>query len=211
MTWRREFSWILAFVFLLFIIVGGLIFILSIPTVEDVIDPDMPIITANDPVIGADNPNVVVVFFSEFACEYCAQMWDSLELLLEDYPEDLTIVWKDFPNESLHPESVTAAIAARCAEDQEAFWSYADSAFTHYGELNTETLTNIAAELELNERKFTTCVNKQAHLDVIRENVNEGVRLNLTGSPTLFINGKRYTGLLSTRELADLIDQALQP
>lgn len=208
MTWRREFSWILVFVFLLFIIVGGLIFILSVPTTEETIDPNMPVITANDPVIGAENPRVVVVFFSEFSCEYCADIWNSLELLLEDYPEDLAIVWKDFPNESLRPESVPAAIGARCAGDQGAFWEFTSAAYEER-ELTEETITTVATTLELNERKFSSCLNKQTHLDIVRENVTEGVRLNLTGSPTLFINGKRYTGLLTTRELADVIEAAL--
>ena len=59
-----------------------------------------PTVTFIDPQIGAETPTVTIVEFADFTCESCADLAPTLQQLLEKYPNDVRLVWKDFPNES---------------------------------------------------------------------------------------------------------------
>ncbi len=166
---------------------------------------DVPVIYASDPMNGSSTPSVLIVHFGDHASDNSADISEHLTKLLEKYPEDIMIIWKDFPNYSLRPEAYTAAIAAHCAQDQHHFTSYQNFLIDHQYELNQELYIAIAKEIGLRENKFERCLRKEKTADQVNAGITQAEALNLTSAPTLFINDTRYTGALSYFELETII------
>ncbi|MDP2632002.1 MAG: thioredoxin domain-containing protein, partial [Candidatus Uhrbacteria bacterium] len=149
------------------------------------LEPELPAfmedngIQKTDPTTGSANPNVVIVFFGDFANETSASISTSLSTLLQEFPNEVLVAWKDFPNSTLNNESARAAIAARCAQNQDAFWPYYDFLMSHQYELGAELYTEIAKELELDVKKFTSCLENLDTLDLVESSANEGLELDL--------------------------------
>ncbi|MFH1632043.1 MAG: thioredoxin domain-containing protein [bacterium] len=162
-------------------------------------------VSDGDPIIGSANPSVVVVHYGDFENEASHNVSLALSAMLREYPDDLLVAWKDFPNTSLNAEALPAAVAARCAGRQGSFWPFHDLLTTYYNQLGDELYTDIAAELALNERSFASCLDKQKTLDLINTTYLQGLELNLITAPTIFINGKRLTGTITERQLKLMI------
>src|SRR5438552_13880822 len=80
------------------------------------------------PTLGNPNATVTLVEYSDFECPVCRNLHDALRGLLPNYDGKVRVVFKDFPIEQLHPWARTAAIAGRCAYQQNpmAFWKMYD-------------------------------------------------------------------------------------
>ena len=103
-----------------------------------------------------------------------------------------------------------SAIAARCAQEQGAFWTYQELLFTQMNLLGSSIYTAIAQALELNLDSFNRCVSSRASLPKIQRDYEEALALSLTATPTIFVNGERYVGALSEDELRSIIRKILE-
>jgi protein-disulfide isomerase len=113
-----------------------------------------------------------------------------LEQLLKKYPGKVKLVFKNFPIRS-HKYAVKAAAAALAAERQEKFWEFHDTLFENYNRLNDQKIQEIVGLLGLDETKFKEQQKNPAITERIRQDYEEGIRLGVRGTPTLFINGKK--------------------
>lgn len=172
-------------------------------------DEDAPItapeLTGNNPTIGSNAPGVVIVVYGHFLCDSCADIAASLQRLMLDFPDDLAIVWKDLPNATLEPESVNAAIAARCAQKQNAFWEYSDYLFANRYDAGEELYFQVADELNLWQWRFERCYNKQNTMDLVEADYAEAQDLGIAAPPTLYINSERYSGSMAESEIRSVI------
>jgi len=166
--------------------------------------PTTPSITFVDPARGPSNAKVTIVNFGDYECETCADLDKTLNSLLIDFPNDVRIIWKDMPNES-HTEARNAAIAARCAGEQDKFWEFHDLLFANQFALGADLYTAIAQELELRDRAFSTCVEDETTAPLIDRTYQEGLSLQLTVTPTFFINDERYSGEVDLATLKAVI------
>ena len=169
-----------------------------------------PTILRTDPYIGTPNAKVIIFHYSDFQCETCATTAFALDSIQKTYEDEVLIVWKDFPNQSLHPEAVNAAVAARCAHEQDAFWEFHDILMTNRLQLGDDLYKMAAEELGLKTRKFNSCIKRSETLDLVLESYEESLALGLTAPPTIFINGETYTGLVTEAELKDIVKQILE-
>ncbi len=151
-------------------------------------------VAGTDPVRGAPAAPVAIVAFSDFECPFCRRAVPVLQRLLETYREQVKLVWKDFPLPS-HPMAALAAEAARCAQDQGKFWEYHDRLFAEADTLEPGRLRVLAAELGLELKAFDDCVYSRRHRERVAAGLQEGRRLGVEATPTVFINGRRITGL----------------
>lgn len=152
-----------------------------------------PTVTFVDPTRGASNAKVTIVDFGDYQCDGCKQLEDKLASVLADFPNDVRVVWKDMPNET-HAEAMNAAIAARCAGEQDKFWEFHDALFANQAVLGSELYTAIATELELRDRAFASCLADADTKPLVERSYEEGLALQLTVTPTIYINGERYSG-----------------
>ncbi|MBU1126179.1 MAG: thioredoxin domain-containing protein [Patescibacteria group bacterium] len=200
-------------IFALLCIITGVVFLIIITRLfqgDTIIytDPEnieSPIISKKDPVIGSAQPTIVIVEYSDFACTSCSQTSEALSAMLDQYPEDIALVWKDFPNSSLHNEAIPAAIAARCAQKQNAFWPYHDLLMANQRQLGTDLYKEIATELDLSMWRFNSCLRREKTNSLVSTSYQEGLALEVTASPTLYINGERFAGLMRESDLRRIL------
>jgi len=113
-----------------------------------------------------------------------------LEQLLIKYPGKIKLVFKNFPIRS-HNYAVKAAVAALAAETQGKFWEFHDMLFNNYNRLNDQKIQEIVGLLGLDATKFEEQQKNPAVTERIRQDYQEGIRLGVKGTPTIFINGKK--------------------
>ncbi len=169
-----------------------------------------PSITFVDPVLGKNDAPVTMVVFGDYACDDCAAFDEtSLDLVATDFPNELRVVWKDMPNTSQHPEALGAAIAARCAGDQGKFWEFHTALMQNHTSLGSALYASLAAQLELKEKTFNTCVTEQTPAPLVQATYEEGLALGVATTPTIYLNGVRYTGSVDRSTLKVIIRQLL--
>ena len=131
-----------------------------------------------------------------------------LEQVLEKYPNQVKLVFKNFPLRN-HQFAMQAAIAALAAEKQGKFWEFHDLLFKDYNHLNEQKIEEIAQQLKLNMEKFDKDRKDPQIMAMINRDLAEGNQAGVRGTPTVFINGR----LLRNRSMAgfqELIEKALK-
>lgn len=152
---------------------------------------------------------VTIVEFEDFHCPYCKRVQPTLTQLLSQYSEKVKLVFRDFPIDSLHPQSRKAHAAARCANEQRKFWEFHDKVFAGEADSSPERLNTYAREVGLDLAAFERCLNAGAHDLEIQKDIEEGNRLGVTGTPTFFINGRLLSGAQPVENFVRLIDDEL--
>ena len=113
-----------------------------------------------------------------------------LEQVLEKYPETVKVVFKNFPLRN-HKFALKAAVAALAAESQGKFWEFHDLLFKNYNQLNDEKIQEIAVAVGLNQEDYEKKKNDPAIERRVRQDLADGQRAGVRGTPTVFINGMR--------------------
>ena len=157
---------------------------------------------------------VTIVEYTDYQCPYCARY------AAETFPAMLTemidtgrvrYVIKDFPLDNIHPQARAAAVAARCAGEQDAYWPMHDALFAQQGEwsgqdaLLNDILAATAAELGLDGDAFAACLADGRYDAAIQANQDEGFALGVNGTPAFFIDGFPISGA----QPFDLFDYAV--
>lgn len=128
--------------------------------------------------------------------------------MLEKYPKDVKLVFKNFPLNK-HLFAKKAAVAALAAKEQGKFWEFHDRLFVNFSSLNDEKIRAIAAELELDIGRFEKSMKNPEIMSVINNDIQEAASAGVRGTPTVFINGK----LMKNRNLKgfqDMINSELE-
>ena len=131
-----------------------------------------------------------------------------LEQLLKKHPDNLRLVFKNFPIRR-HKYAVKAAAAALAADRQEKFWEFHDMLFENYNRLNDQKIQEIAGLLGLDETEFKKQQQSPAVSERIRQDYEEGIRVGVRGTPTVYINGKKVRDR-SMRQMEIIIEKELQ-
>lgn len=164
-----------------------------------------PAVLTTDPSLGLVNAPVTLIVYGDFQCEFCQQMRDTLATVRQSHADDLRIVWKDFPNEALHPEAIAAAEAARCAGEQDRFWDYHDLLFANQDDLSSTLYGQLAEALSLDMTLFSACLDSGGMQSAVLTSYEVGKSVGVSGTPYLFINTRAVDGVLTVSELEDLI------
>ncbi|MFA5069848.1 MAG: thioredoxin domain-containing protein [Patescibacteria group bacterium] len=168
-----------------------------------------PEVSGKDPRLGEKNAKVTIIEFGDFQCPYCDELAPIFKKLKDEYKEQLTIVWKDFPLTTVHEEALSAAQAARCSQKQGKFWEMHDELFANQSLLSAELYPKLSAKIGLNTDQFIDCLNNGETLSLIQKNVNEGVALGVDGTPYFYLNNYVITELMSEESLKALITTEL--
>lgn len=169
-----------------------------------------PTIIPADPVLGPSSAPVTIVEFGDYTCEACADAQTELKKALAEFPGLVRIVWKDFPVNLIHAESVSAAVAARCAARQGRFAEYQDALFLGKGLLSDKFFEAVAQSLGLNEEVFKTCQQNPAVKQEVLASRQEGIDLGIDGVPYFFLNNQRINQVLSAELWRENIQKALR-
>ena len=165
---------------------------------------------ASHPSRGPAGAPVTIVEFSDFDCSDCRSLSATLKAIDTAYPQRLRRVFRQFPLTSIHPRAQKAAEACLCAHEQGRFWEFHDLLFGHPRELQVDALKRWAAQLKLDAAAFSACLDAGTHAGAIQQDIAEGRAAGVTGTPTMFINGRRLSGYQPYADLKEVIDDELQ-
>jgi len=163
---------------------------------------------SSDPQIGAVDPTVTIVEFGDFQCDDCATMSPIFAQIVKDYPKDVRLVWKDFPLPEKHLFAEQAALAARCAQDQGAFWEYHDALFAQQSSFALKPWETIASSLSLKKTAFSDCLAARTHHALIVQGYFVARTFNLDQAPAYYINDTLVVGVKTYEEIKALVEAA---
>jgi protein-disulfide isomerase len=172
-----------------------------------------PKIEANAVKIGPDSAKVKIVEFSDFQCPYCQMFQKTVDEIIKEYGDQVQLIFKNLPLESLHPRAKAAAMAAECANEQGKWLEYADKLFSNqkvWGESkDNKNFISYASQLKLDTAKFSQCVNDGKYKDKIEADLKEAMEFGIGGTPAVFINDKFKSGAVQASDLKTIIDAEL--
>jgi protein-disulfide isomerase len=161
------------------------------------------------PVRGPAQAKVTIVEFSDFQCPYCAVAVGKLNALLRAYPNDVRLVYKQFPLE-IHSMAALAAAAALSAHSQGKFWPLHDKMYAEFRHLSRANILEWAKELGLEAGKFQTGMDSAVTQTAVQHDMEDGIRAGVEGTPTVFVNGKKYQGSLDLEAFRTVIEMELK-
>ncbi len=147
---------------------------------------------------GSQDGKVLLVEYGDFQCPSCLRAHPNVNSLIEEYNDDVTLVFRNFPLTSIHPNARAAAAVAEAAGLQGKYWEMHDKLFesqNDWGNLSsserTERFKGYAEELNLDMGKFNT--------DIASENVSRKISFDqalgreskVSATPTFFLNGEQ--------------------
>jgi protein-disulfide isomerase len=174
-----------------------------------VLDDPIVIPVAGSPVTGPGNARVTVVEFSDFQCPYCVAAYPQIEALLHAFPQQVKLIFKQYPLE-IHSEAYLAASAALAAQKQGKFWAMHNAMFEHHRDLKLPALLALAKQNGLDLKRFQADMNSKDVKDTIAKDIRDGDAANVEGTPTLFIDGQRYNEQIDLALLKPLIEGELK-
>lgn len=165
---------------------------------------------------GNPNAKVTLVEYGDFQCPYCKQYEPTISQVLEKYNDKIKFQFRNFPLVNIHPNAFAAARAAEAAALQNKFWEMHDAL---YSDKNWSTWTEAkdprsefnkyAKELGLNVDQFKKDFASSAVNDAVNADQAEGNKLEITGTPTFFLNGKKIQVANNPADFEKQIDAAL--
>ncbi len=164
----------------------------------------------DDPFLGPEDAPVTMVVFSDFNCGFCRRFHnETLPLLLQMYPNELRYVYRDFPLVGGGEVGASAAQAANCAGEQDAYWEYNEALYSGAYSLNQDGFTLAAEALGLDSAALLQCWDSERYADEIIEDWNDGSSMGVSGTPTFFINGIPVVGAQELNVFTQIIDDQL--
>jgi len=155
---------------------------------------------------GPANAPVTIVEFSDFQCPFCQRAKPVLDEIATRHPQDVRIIYRNLPLDSLHPRARASAEAAACAGEGNKFWEYHDKLFANNRALGDDELRKYAAEVGLDAAAFDECVKSRKHASAVEADVQEAKKIGISGTPAFVVNGILLTGL----QTADALDVVIQ-
>ncbi|WOV92711.1 MAG: DsbA family protein [Candidatus Nitrosoabyssus spongiisocia] len=151
------------------------------------------LIKNGSPIMGDKDAPITILEWGDYQCTYCVRFHSTtLDEIKSEYIETgkVRLVFKDFPLNG--EQSLQAAIATHCADEQDAYWAYHDKLYNNWGGERTgwfteEVLREFAVELSLDERQFNTCLKQEKYKEDILQMQVLASELGINGTPSFLI------------------------
>lgn len=159
--------------------------------------------------LGPKDASITLVEFSDFQCPFCKRWHDEVfEPLLAAYPGQIRLVYRNLPLTTIHPDAMSAAEAAMCAGEQDAFWPFHEKLFSS-STLGMDVYLQYGQQLNLDMTKFETCVTGNKYQADIQKDSEFAIDLGISSTPTFFVNGLAIVGAQPLDVFKQIIDKEL--
>ncbi|MEX0640330.1 MAG: thioredoxin domain-containing protein [Nitrosopumilaceae archaeon] len=177
------------------IIFGGIsgLFLYGIGDDEEVLLSRENLIKNGSPIIGNPSSPISILEWGDYQCTFCYRFHtSSFNVILDEYINSgrANFVFKDFPLND--PDSVFAAEAAYCAEDQDKYWQYHDELYTNWGGERTgwitvDSLNKFATTVDLEIDEFNSCINEHKYHQRVLGLEKFGKEIGIDATPSFLI------------------------
>ncbi len=161
------------------------------------------------PMLGPPSAPVTIVAFSDFSCGACGQVQETLRQVRQKYDEEVQIAFRQFPRGGAGYPGYNGALAAVCAEEQDAFWAMHDMLFENAPAFDRGSLRVYASRLDLDVEAFDICLDSARAEAVVEQDIADGRSYGVAATPTFFINGRQVVGSVSIATFQREIEIAL--
>ncbi len=179
------------------------------PEPPKLLEDPVVIDTAGAPVRGPDDAALTLVEFSDFQCPYCMLAVAKLNAVMDAYPGKIKLVFKQFPLD-MHSQAALAAAASVAAQRQGQFWAMHDALFAHRTDLSRATILTLARAAGLDMQRFQADLDSEQTKAAVARDMQDGDRAGVEGTPSVFINGRKYNGQLDLPAIRPVIDGELK-
>ena len=161
-----------------------------------------------DHVQGSPSATCTLVEYGDYECPSCGQIEPVIRKLQKLLGKRLRFVFRNFPLSEIHPWAEPAAEAAEFAAQHGKFWEMHDLLYENQAELGDDLLLACADRLGLPRAEIRSAIVSKIHGEKIQRDFTGGVRSGVNGTPTLFLNGRRYNGSFDIDSLTDAIGRS---
>jgi protein-disulfide isomerase len=163
---------------------------------QDTLEQKVPLNFLTDntsPILGSKDAPITMIEFGDYQCFYCNKFYHDVEPdIVKNYINTgkVRLVFKDFT--IIGQDSVNAAHASHCAQEQGKFWEYHDTLYNNWSGENTgwassDNLLKFAKQIGLDENKFSQCMTQSKYISTVQGSLSNAKDLGLTGTPDFFI------------------------
>ena len=158
---------------------------------------------------GNPDAEIEIVEFADFQCPACEQSAFHLRPTLFEYEDDVKVVFMNYPLTRIHAQAMNAAKAGVCAEQFGDFWTYHDEVFKNQAVLQSTIFTEIASDMGWDERAFAECMLSEDVQSRVEADMAKGQVAQVTGTPTLYINGRKVAAWRNTDVIRTIVREEL--
>ncbi len=167
------------------------------------------IASGSAPAFGPETSAVKIVEFSDFQCPFCSKAATVVDQIKAKYGDKVRFVFRQYPL-PMHQNARGAAEAALAAFAQGKFWEFHDTLFKNQQSLDRPALEGHAKEAGLNVPQFKKALDDKKFADQVEADMKLGEKVQVQGTPTMFVNGQRVENPSDFNSLASMIDEALK-
>lgn len=151
------------------------------------------LIQNGSPIMGDPSAPITILEWGDYQCTFCYKFHqNTLDTIKKDFIETgkAKLVFKDFPLNG--PDSILAAEAAYCAQDQEKYWQYHDEIYKNWkgertGWITRESLDRFATSVNLDLDKFNMCLDEHKHLERVNQLHEFGKEIGIDATPSFLV------------------------
>jgi protein-disulfide isomerase/uncharacterized membrane protein len=169
--------------------------------------------------IGATEPLVEVVEFSDYQCPFCRRAHKNMRVTAAKFPGAVRLVHRHMPLDSacnnkvenpFHDRACEFAKAVECAAEQDRFWQMSDAVFSVQDHVRAADvdLERLAGQVELDVVAFGKCMKAGRVLRKVRADLNAAYAKEVVGTPTYFIRNQQFPGGISEGILKRRVESA---
>lgn len=159
-----------------------------------------------DHVRGEPGAPLELVMFGDFQCPFCLGAQSILRRVRERLGERLLFGFRHLPIPERHPLAPMAAEASEAAGAQGQFWEYYDALYAVQPKLSREMMLEVGRDLGLDAERMAAEIDSGAHRDRVARDVASAEASGATGTPTFFVNGKRFFGAYDASSLVEALE-----
>jgi len=154
---------------------------------------------ANGPVHGAKDAAITIVEFGDLECPACKAAQPNITKLMQEEPK-AKLIFENYPLESIHKWAMAGAKYVDCLahENNDAVWKFIATVYDHQSEINEQNveqmLKGYVKDSGGNPDQVAACAAKPETEKQVRESMALGEKLDVTSTPTFFIDGRRIVG-----------------
>lgn len=153
-----------------------------------------PAVNKKDHIQGEDSALLELVEYGDYQCPYCGHAYPIIRNIQQRLGAGLKFVFRNFPLSEMHMDAFNAALATEAAALQDKFWEMHDIIFENQAALGMDDLFLYAKMIDLDPAQFKEDMQKAMIATKVEQDFESGVRSGVNGTPSFFINGKKYNG-----------------